>query len=125
MRLPLQDGHAKGGGAVSAVAATQAPIIFYGTGEHFDDLEAFDPQGFVSRLLGMGDMKALINAISVCALLWDLAGRRLSHHQTAWRRLSTQRSKQKCWRAFAVASLRCGICTPSSRASSAWAPSTK
>ena len=58
------DGHAKGGGAISAVAATQAPIIFYGTGEHFDDLEAFDPQGFVSRLLGMGDMKALLNAFS-------------------------------------------------------------
>ena len=59
------DGHAKGGGAISAVAATQAPIIFYGTGEHFDDLEAFDPQGFVSRLLGMGDMKALLGAFSV------------------------------------------------------------
>lgn len=58
------DGHAKGGGAISAVAATQAPIIFYGTGEHFDDLEPFDPQGFVSRLLGMGDMKALLGAFS-------------------------------------------------------------
>lgn len=58
------DGHAKGGGAISAVAATRAPIIFYGTGEHFDDLEAFDPQGFVSRLLGMGDMRALIGAFS-------------------------------------------------------------
>ena len=33
------DGHAKGGGALSAVAATGAPIIFLGTGEHFDDLE--------------------------------------------------------------------------------------
>lgn len=67
------DGHAKGGGAISAVAATQAPIIFYGTGEHFDDLEAFDPQGFVSRLLGMGDMKALLGAFQVSgAAVWHV-----------------------------------------------------
>jgi len=36
------DGHAKGGGALSAVAATESPIIFIGTGEHFDDLEVFE-----------------------------------------------------------------------------------
>jgi signal recognition particle subunit SRP54 len=35
------DGHAKGGGALSAVSATNSPIIFIGTGEHFDDLETF------------------------------------------------------------------------------------
>lgn len=33
------DGHAKGGGALSAVAATGSPIIFIGSGEHFDDLQ--------------------------------------------------------------------------------------
>ncbi len=33
------DGHAKGGGALSAVAATESPITFIGTGEHFDDFE--------------------------------------------------------------------------------------
>jgi signal recognition particle subunit SRP54 len=33
------DGHAKGGGALSAVAATRSPIVFLGSGEHFDDLE--------------------------------------------------------------------------------------
>lgn len=33
------DGHAKGGGAMSAVAATESPITFIGTGEHFDDFE--------------------------------------------------------------------------------------
>lgn len=32
------DGHAKGGGALSAVAATNSPITFLGGGEHFDDL---------------------------------------------------------------------------------------
>jgi signal recognition particle subunit SRP54 len=55
------DGHAKGGGALSAVAATDSPIVFIGTGEHFDDLEPFVPTGFVSRLLGMGDMAGLLN----------------------------------------------------------------
>lgn len=33
------DGHAKGGGALAAVAATQSPIIFIGQGEHFTDFE--------------------------------------------------------------------------------------
>ncbi len=46
------DGHAKGGGALSAVAATNSPIIFIGTGEHMDDLEVFDSKTFVSKLLG-------------------------------------------------------------------------
>eukprot|EP00927_Polykrikos_kofoidii_P070411 TRINITY_DN6662_c0_g1_i1.p1 TRINITY_DN6662_c0_g1~~TRINITY_DN6662_c0_g1_i1.p1 ORF type:complete len:519 (-),score=127.40 TRINITY_DN6662_c0_g1_i1:117-1673(-) len=58
------DGHAKGGGALSAVAATNSPIIFLGTGEHFDEFNTFDPQSFVSRLLGMGDLKGLFQSIT-------------------------------------------------------------
>mmetsp|Transcript_56921 Transcript_56921/g.123160 ORF Transcript_56921/g.123160 Transcript_56921/m.123160 type:complete len:519 (-) Transcript_56921:120-1676(-) len=58
------DGHAKGGGALSAVAATNSPIIFLGTGEHFDDFQTFDAQSFVSRLLGMGDLKGLFQTIT-------------------------------------------------------------
>ena len=54
------DGHAKGGGALSAVAATGSPIIFLGSGEHFDDLDSFNAKSFVSRLLGMGDMRGLV-----------------------------------------------------------------
>jgi len=54
------DGHAKGGGALSAVAATNSPIIFIGTGEHMDDLEPFEAKSFVSRLLGLGDFKAMM-----------------------------------------------------------------
>ena len=53
------DGHAKGGGALSAVAATQSPIIFIGTGEHFEDFEKFNPESFIKRLLGLGDIKGL------------------------------------------------------------------
>ncbi|KAL8274579.1 hypothetical protein Esti_001482 [Eimeria stiedai] len=57
------DGHAKGGGALSAVAATGAPIIFLGSGEHFDDFEPFDGNSFVSRLLGFGDVGGLMNTL--------------------------------------------------------------
>lgn len=57
------DGHAKGGGAISAVAATKSPIIFIGTGEDLHDLQEFEVQSFVSRLLGMGDVKGMFNLI--------------------------------------------------------------
>ncbi len=54
------DGSAKGGGALSAVSEIGAPIKFIGTGERIDDFEAFDPERFISRLLGMGDIKTLL-----------------------------------------------------------------
>lgn len=54
------DGHAKGGGALSAVAATKSPIIFIGVGEHFDDLEQFEAASFIKRLLGLGDLEGLM-----------------------------------------------------------------
>ena len=57
------DGHAAGGGAISAVAATRTPIVFIGTGEHMLDLERFAPQAFVSKLLGMGDMQGLVEHV--------------------------------------------------------------
>ncbi|SLM35045.1 signal recognition particle 54 kda protein [Lasallia pustulata] len=57
------DGHASGGGAISAVAATHTPIVFIGTGEHMLDLERFSPQPFVSKLLGMGDMAGLVEHV--------------------------------------------------------------
>ena len=54
------DGTARGGGALTACAVSNAPINFIGVGEKFDDLEQFNPQGFVGRLLGMGDLEALL-----------------------------------------------------------------
>jgi len=57
------DGHAKGGGALSAVAATKSPIVFIGTGEHIDDFDLFQTRPFVSKLLGMGDMEGLLKKI--------------------------------------------------------------
>ncbi len=55
------DGTARGGGALSAVAATGAPIVHIGTGENVSDLEKFESDRFISRLLGMGDIQGLID----------------------------------------------------------------
>uniref|UniRef100_A0ACD5W4W5 Uncharacterized protein n=1 Tax=Avena sativa TaxID=4498 RepID=A0ACD5W4W5_AVESA len=57
------DGHAKGGGALSAVAATRSPVIFIGTGEHLGEFEVFDVKQFVKRLLGLGDLPGFIDKI--------------------------------------------------------------
>jgi signal recognition particle subunit SRP54 len=54
------DGTARGGGALSSVAATGVPIKFIGTGEKIEDLEAFIPSRFIGRLLGMGDIEGLV-----------------------------------------------------------------
>ncbi|QHS17026.1 signal recognition particle protein [haloarchaeon 3A1-DGR] len=53
------DGTAKGGGALTAVNETDSSIAFLGTGETVQDIERFEPSGFISRLLGMGDLKQL------------------------------------------------------------------
>ena len=57
------DGAAKGGGALAAAAATGAKIFYIGSGERIDDLEEFVPTRFVGRLLGMGDLKSLIDMV--------------------------------------------------------------
>ncbi len=57
------DGGAKGGGALSAVAATGAPIKFIGVGEGMDAIETFNPTKFAGRLLGMSDIKGLIDKV--------------------------------------------------------------
>ncbi|KAI6175516.1 Signal recognition particle 54 kDa protein [Aphelenchoides bicaudatus] len=62
------DGHAKGGGAMSAVAATHSPIIFIGTGEHIDEFEEFKVKPFIQKLLGMGDIEGLVEKVSELGL---------------------------------------------------------
>jgi signal recognition particle subunit SRP54 len=57
------DGTAKGGGALSAVAEVGTGIAFIGTGETVDDFEKFEPDRFISRLLGMGDIQTLVEMI--------------------------------------------------------------
>ncbi len=53
----------KGGGALSAVASTGAPIKFIGTGEHIDDIEQFDPKSFVGRLIGIPDLNMILEKV--------------------------------------------------------------
>ena len=55
------DGTARGGGALSAVATTGSPIVFIGEGERVEDIEKFEGDRFISRLLGMGDIQGLID----------------------------------------------------------------
>jgi signal recognition particle subunit SRP54 len=57
------DGSGRGGGALSAVAATGAPIKFISTGEKIEDIEQFVPSRFVGRLLGMGDLQSLVEKV--------------------------------------------------------------
>ncbi|ATW88949.1 signal recognition particle subunit FFH/SRP54 (srp54) [Halohasta litchfieldiae] len=57
------DGTAKGGGALTAVNETDSSIAFLGTGETVQDIERFEPNSFISRLLGMGDLKQLAERV--------------------------------------------------------------
>ncbi|MEK6970266.1 MAG: signal recognition particle receptor subunit alpha [archaeon] len=58
--LTRMDGSAKGGGALSACRATKAPVHFIGIGERIQDLEAFDAPRYLSRVMGYGDLKGLL-----------------------------------------------------------------
>ena len=55
------DSSAKGGGALAASTATGAQVMYVGTGERIDDLAQFSPTRFVGRLLGMGDVQAVLD----------------------------------------------------------------
>lgn len=57
------DGSGKGGGALSAVAATGAKISFIGMGEKMEDLQLYSPAKFVGRLLGIPDIEGLIEKV--------------------------------------------------------------
>lgn len=61
--ITKMDSTAKAGGALTACAEVKAPVVFIGTGEKPADLESFDPDSFLSRLLGMGDLKSLLEKI--------------------------------------------------------------
>ena len=66
------EGSGKGGGALSAVAATGAKIAFIGVGEKMDDLEVYDSQRFVGRLLGVPDLKGLMEKVERIAKETDI-----------------------------------------------------
>jgi signal recognition particle subunit SRP54 len=54
------DGDARGGVALSVKKVTKKPILFVGTGEALDKIEAFRPEGMATRILGMGDILGLM-----------------------------------------------------------------
>ncbi len=54
------DSDTRGGAAFSFRYALKKPIIFMGSGEKLEDLEQFYPERAASRMLGMGDIKSLI-----------------------------------------------------------------
>ncbi len=58
--ITRMDGSAKGGGALAACAKTKAPVYFIGTGEKANDLEAFDSQRYLGRIMGYGDIQGLL-----------------------------------------------------------------
>ncbi|OAG29741.1 signal recognition particle subunit SRP54 [Nematocida displodere] len=57
------DGTKNFGGALSSVAETNTPVAFIGTGEGMKDFEPFNPQGFVSKLIGLGDLSGLADKL--------------------------------------------------------------
>jgi signal recognition particle subunit SRP54 len=72
------DGTAKGGAALSSCYATGAKVKFIGVGEKLEQLEEYDPVRFVSRMLGMGDLQALIEKIKESELKEEDAKRIIS-----------------------------------------------
>jgi signal recognition particle subunit SRP54 len=58
--LTRDDGDGRGGAALSMRAVTNKPIKLIGTGEKLDALEEFDPARIAGRILGMGDIVALV-----------------------------------------------------------------
>lgn len=61
------DGSGKGGGALSAVGATEAKVAFIGTGEKAEDFEIYNSEKFVGKLLGVPDIGALMEKIQKIA----------------------------------------------------------
>ncbi|MEM4641273.1 MAG: signal recognition particle receptor subunit alpha [Candidatus Pacearchaeota archaeon] len=65
--ITRMDGTAKGGGALVSCKETGAHVVFIGTGEKLHDIETFEPSSFVSRLLGMGDLRTLLEKVKTIA----------------------------------------------------------
>lgn len=65
--LTKMDGDARGGAALSMRAVTGVPIVFIGIGEKFDAIEPFYPDRMASRILGMGDIKTLVEKVELAA----------------------------------------------------------
>ena len=68
-----------------SVAVTRSPVVFIGTGEHIDDFELFKPQSFVQKLLGMGDLKGLVDMVNDMGIQDnEELVKRLKHGELLW-----------------------------------------
>jgi|APSaa5957512576_1039674.scaffolds.fasta_scaffold00372_9 signal recognition particle subunit SRP54 len=61
--ITRMDGTSKAGGALTACAKTSSPVYFIGVGEQLHEIETFNPESFIQRLLGMGDLEALLEHV--------------------------------------------------------------
>jgi signal recognition particle subunit SRP54 len=71
--LTKLDGDARGGAALSIRSVTGCPVLFTGTGEHQDQLDAFYPDRMASRILGMGDVVSLVEKVQENVDLKEMA----------------------------------------------------
>ncbi len=69
--LTRMDGDARGGAALSMRHVTGVPIVFLGMGEQVGALEPFRPEGLAGRILGQGDVVALVGKLQAAAASED------------------------------------------------------
>ncbi len=93
--LTKTDGDARGGAALSLRHVTGVPIKFIGVGETIEDLEPFQPDRMVSRILGMGDVLSLIEKAESVAdrAEADVLARRLRRDELTLQDLADQLEK--------------------------------
>jgi len=70
--LTKMDGDARGGALLSAKAVADVPVKYIGVGEKLDDIEIFDPEQMVQRILGMGDLKGLAEKVKQASEFMDV-----------------------------------------------------
>lgn len=100
--LTKLDGDARGGAAISFRSVTGRPIKLIGVGEKLDDLQTFDPERMVSRILGMGDVLSLAEKAQEAfdqaeAEKWERKWRRAAIDLEDFRRQLAQIKKVGSW----------------------------
>jgi len=93
--LTKMDGTARGGGALTACSITRAPVKFIGTGEKMDALEVFDPERFISRLVGFGDLQSLLEKAKEAEFKPETAEKIMSGKFTMYEFYDQLKSMQK------------------------------
>ena len=71
--LTRMDGDARGGAALSMRVVSGKPILFLGMGEKLEALDVFRPEGIAGRILGQGDVVALVQKVQAAVAEDDTA----------------------------------------------------